>query len=229
MIFLSTIVENADFLLNGLMYSIKVSCVAVVFGLFFGTILSLMSISKSRYLRIFAKVYINFFRSIPLVQVMMSLYVILPFLVKIFTGDFFRISAESSAYYSFAFFESAYFSEIIRSGIQSISRGQILASYSIGFGYIRTMRYIILPQAYRNVFPVLMTQIFIIFQDISLVYAIGAIDFFGAADNIAQREFMPTEMYIFCAVSYFFICYGFSYFSRHIGNRLNIHNQHLRR
>ncbi|WP_092403573.1 MULTISPECIES: amino acid ABC transporter permease [Candidatus Ichthyocystis] len=224
MIFLSVIAENAGFLLSGLAYSVKVSLVATGFGLIFGTVLALMYISKFSSLRTFSKVYINFFRSIPLVQVMLSFYVIIPFMIKIVTGDFFHVSAESSAYYSSALFESAYFSEIIRTGIQSIPRGQMMAAYSLGFGYIDAMRYIILPQAYRNVFPVLMTQVFIIFQDVSLVYAIGAIDFFGAADQIAQREFMPTEMYLFSAAAYFIICYSFSHFSRYLGKRLNINH-----
>lgn len=220
---ISVVVENSSSLLQGLFYGFKVSLAAIVFGSFFGTILALMHTSHYSYLRITAKIYINFFRSIPLVQIMLSFYIILPFLIKLFTGQFSPVDASKSAYYSFSLFEAAYFSEIIRTGIQSVPKGHLMAARSLGLTHLQGMFHVVLPQAYRAVFLILMTQIFIIFQDVSLVYAVGALDFFGVADQIAQREFCPTEMYLFSAVIYFFICYFFSHFSQYLEKRLNIH------
>jgi len=108
-------------------------------------------------------------------------------------------------------FEAAYYCEIMRAGIQSIARGQVWSGYALGLNYWQTMGYIVLPQAFRNMIPVLLTQTIILFQDTSLVYVISATDFVGAASKIAQRDGRLVEMYLFVAVVYFVLCYTLSY------------------
>jgi glutamate/aspartate transport system permease protein len=169
------IAQSWPFLWKGLQYTLQVTAVATVGGIALGTILAMMRLSSIKPLSWFAKIYVTFFRSIPLVQVLFAFFIIIPLIL----GK--PIGPDNSAYITFTIFEAAYFSEIMRAGIQSIPKGQVNAGYAMGFTYGQVMKFVILPQAFRNMLPVLLTQTIILFQDISLVYAIGATDFFGAA------------------------------------------------
>jgi glutamate/aspartate transport system permease protein len=206
----SVITQNWEYLAKGLRYTVQVTLFAMVGGILLGTVLALMRLSSFKALSMFAAAYVNLFRSIPLVQVILAFYLIIPLALSFVTGQLRPIGAENSAYFTFAIFEAAYYSEIMRAGIQSIPKGQVGAGYAMGFTYGQVMRFVVLPQAFRNMLPVLLTQTIILFQDISLVYAIGATDFFGAADKINQRDLRPVEMYLTVAVVYFVICFGLS-------------------
>jgi glutamate/aspartate transport system permease protein len=119
-------------------------------------------------------------------------------------------------------FEAAYYCEIMRAGIQSIPRGQVWSGYALGLDYWQTMARIVLPQAFRNMLPVLLTQTIILFQDTSLVYVISATDFLGAAHTIAIRDYRLVEMYTFAAVVYFIISYGLSTLVKRLQERLAV-------
>ena len=202
--------SNWPYLMKGLQYTFQVTVVGPIGGILLGTVLALMRLSPVKPLSLFAAAYVNLFRSIPLVFVLLAFYLIAPILIGFFTGRPQPVGADRSAYYTFTIFEAAFFSEIMRSGIQSIPRGQIGAGYAMGFKYSQVMRYVVLPQAFRNMLPVLLTQTIVLFQDVSLVYAIGATDFFGAADKVSNRDFRPTEMYLTVAVVYLVICFCLS-------------------
>ncbi|QDF95573.1 amino acid ABC transporter permease [Azoarcus sp. DD4] len=216
------IADNWRFLAEGLRYTLQVTVVATIGGIFIGTLLALMRLSSIKPLQWFAVGYINLFRSVPLVQVILAFYLIIPLVLQMITGQSMPIGAERSAYFTFTVFEAAYFAEIMRSGIQSIPRGQIGAGYALGFTYGQTMRLVVLPQAFRNMLPVLLTQTIVLFQDVSLVYAIGATDFFGAADKITQRDLRPVEMYTTVAVVYFVICFSLSRLVKRLQARIAI-------
>jgi len=216
------IADNWRFLATGLQYTVQVTLVAMIGGIALGTVLALMRLSASKPLQWLSAGYVNFFRSVPLVQVILAFYLIIPIVLQLVTGKPMPIGAENSAYFTFAIFEAAYYSEIMRSGIQSIPRGQIGAGYAMGFTYGQTMRYVVLPQAFRNMLPVLLTQTIVLFQDVSLVYAIGATDFFGAADKITQRDLRPVEMYTTVAVVYFVICFALSRLVKRLQARIAI-------
>lgn len=218
----SVITENWGFLAQGLRYTVQVTLVAMVAGIVLGTVLALMRLSSNKILQLVAGAYVNSFRSIPLVQVILAFYLILPLVLQMLTGRMIPVGAENSAYFTFAVFEAAYYSEIMRSGIQSVARGQVGAGYALGFTYSQTMRHVVLPQAFRNMLPVLLTQTIVLFQDVSLVYAIGATDFFGAADKITQRDLRPVEMYTTVAVVYFVICFALSRLVRRLQTRIAI-------
>ena len=203
----SVIADNWPYLMRGLQYTVQVTIVGTLGGVLLGTLLALMRLSPIKPLSLFAAGYVNLFRSIPLVFVLLAFYLIVPLVIGLITGRANPIGADRSAYYTFTIFEAAFFSEIMRSGIQSIPKGQVAAGYAMGFTYGQTMRLVVLPQAFRNMLPVLLTQTIVLFQDVSLVYAIGATDFFGAADKVNQRDFRPTEMYLTVAVVYFVICF----------------------
>jgi len=218
----SIIATNWRFLAEGLRYTVQVTLTAMVGGILLGTLLALMRLASLWPLRWLAAAYINFFRSVPLVQVILAVYLILPLLLQFLTGRLIPIGADNSAYFTFTIFEAAYYAEIIRSGIQSIPRGQAAAGYALGFTYSQTMRLVVLPQAFRNMLPVLLTQTIVLFQDVSLVYAIGATDFFGAADKITQRDLRPVEMYTTVAVVYFVLCFALSRLVKYLQSRIAI-------
>ena len=193
------------FVASGLLFSLQLTVVATLGGLAFGTLLALMRLSGTRWLVWPATVYVNGMRSIPLVMVILWFYLLIPFLI----GK--PIGAEVSAIITFVAFEAAYFSEIMRAGIQSIPRGQVFAGQALGMSYAQNMRLIILPQAFRNMLPVLLTQTIILFQDTSLVYAIGAYDLLKGFTNAGKIYGRPEEAYLLAAVVYFVICFALSW------------------
>jgi glutamate/aspartate transport system permease protein len=192
------------FVLQGFIFSVQLTVVATVGGIVFGTLLALMRLSGQKILMWPAAAYVNVMRSIPLVMVILWFYLLMPFLI----GR--PIGAELSAVITFIVFEAAYFSEIMRAGIQSIPRGQVFAGQALGMSYGQNMRLVVLPQAFRNMLPVLFTQTIILFQDTSLVYAIGAYDLLKGFTNAGKLYGRPEEAYLLAAVVYFVICYGLS-------------------
>ena len=193
------------FVASGLVFSVQLTVVATLGGLALGTLLALMRLSGSRWLMGPATVYVNGMRSIPLVMVILWFYLLIPFWI----GR--PIGAELSATITFIAFEAAYFSEIMRAGIQSIPRGQVFAGQALGMSYAQNMRLVILPQAFRNMLPVLLTQTIILFQDTSLVYAIGAYDLLKGFTNAGKIYGRPEEAYLLAAVVYFAICFALSW------------------
>lgn len=155
-------------------------------------------------------------RSIPLLMVILWFFLIIPLV----TGT--PMGAERSAMITFTAFEAAYYSEIMRAGIQSVSRGQVNAGYALGMTYGQTMAHVVLPQAVRNMLPVLLTQTIILFQDTSLVYAIGAKDLLKAAEISGRNYNRPVEMYLFVALIYFAICFSLSMLVRRLNKKIAI-------
>ena len=193
-----------QYVLNGFLFSLQLTVIATIGGIFFGTLLALMRLSGKPALTIPAGAYVNMMRSIPLVMVILWFFLLMPSIL----GR--PIGAEASAMITFIAFESAFFCEIMRSGIQSIPRGQIYAGQAMGMTYSQNMRLVILPQAFRNMIPVLLTQTIILFQDTSLVYAIGAYDMLKGFEVAGKNYGRPIETYLAAAVIYFFICFGLS-------------------
>ena len=192
------------FVAKGFVFSIQLTLIAMTGGVLFGTLLALMRLSGRKWLDAPAAIYVNGMRSIPLVMVILWFFLLIPFLI----GR--SIGAELSAIITFVAFESAYYSEIMRAGIQSVSRGQLYAAQAVGMNYAQTMRLVVLPQAFRNMLPVLLTQTIILFQDTSLVYAIGAYDLLKGFDQVGKNYGRPIEAYLLAAVVYFVICFSLS-------------------
>ena len=213
-IFNWALVQN--FLLKGLWFSVTLTVVATLGGIFFGTLLALMRLSGKKWLDAPAAIYVNGMRSIPLVMVILWFFLLVPLLI----GR--PIGAEHSAFITFIAFEAAYFSEIMRAGIQSIPRGQVFAGQALGMSYTQNMTLVILPQAFRNMLPVLLTQTIILFQDTSLVYAIGAYDLLKGFDTAGKNLGRPIEMYLAAAVLYFIICYSLSYLVKRLHRKIAI-------
>ena len=204
------------FVLKGMLFSVELTIIATIGGIVFGTILALMRLSGNKFLELPAVIYVNGMRSIPLVMVILWFFLLIPFLI----GR--SIGAELSATITFVAFEAAYFSEIMRAGIQSIPRGQVMAGQALGMTYSQNMRLIVLPQDFRNMIPVLLTQTIILFQDTSLVYAIGAYDLLKGFVTAGKIYGRVEEVYILAALVYFVICFGLSALVRRLQARIAI-------
>ena len=204
------------FVTKGFFFSIWLTVVATVGGILLGTVLALMRLSGKPWLDLPAATYVNTMRSIPLVMVLLWFFLIIPFAIGRPLG------AELSAIITFVAFEAAYFSEIVRAGIQSIPRGQVHAGQAVGMTYGQNMRIVILPQAFRNMLPVFLTQTIILFQDTSLVYAIGAYDMLKGFETAGKNYGRPVEAYLLAAVVYFFMCLALSYAARRLQQKVQI-------
>ena len=205
-----------NFILKGLWFSIFLTAVATIGGVFFGTLLALMRLSGQKWLDAPAAFYVNVMRSVPLVMVILWFFLLVPLLI----GR--PIGAAYSAGVTFIAFEAAYFSEIMRAGIQSIPRGQVFAGQAVGMSYGQNMRLVILPQAFRNMLPVLLTQTIILFQDTSLVYAIGAYDMLKGFEVAGKNFGRPIEAYLAAAVLYFVMCYALSWMVKRLHQKIAI-------
>jgi glutamate/aspartate transport system permease protein len=212
------------YLWKGMQYTLQLTATAALGGLVFGTLLAMARLSSVQPLALAAAGYVNLMRSIPLVLVIFWFFFLVPLIAQGITGAERppQVGAERTALITFILFEAAYFCEIMRAGIQSIARGQVAAAYALGLNYWQTMGYVVLPQAFRNMVPVLLTQTIILFQDTSLVYVISATDFVGAAAKIAQRDSRLVEMYTFVALVYFVVCYTLSYLVKRLQRRIAV-------
>lgn len=205
-----------NFIIKGLGFSVMLTIIATLGGIFFGTLLALMRLSGNKLLTVPATIYVNGMRSIPLVMVILWFFLLVPLLIGRPMG------AEMSAIITFVAFEAAYFSEIMRAGIQSIPRGQVHAGQALGMTYGQNMRLVVLPQAFRNMLPVLLTQTIILFQDTSLVYAIGAYDMLKGFEVAGKNFGRPVEAYLAAAVLYFIICFTLSWFVKRLHKKIAI-------
>ncbi|MEY3724382.1 MAG: hypothetical protein RLZZ365_317 [Pseudomonadota bacterium] len=205
-----------SYIQKGLIFSVQLTIVATIGGILLGTVLALMRLSGKPWLALPATAYVNTMRSIPLVMVILWFFLLIPLII----GK--PIGVNLSAIITFIAFEAAYFSEIVRAGIQSIPKGQVYAGQALGMTYSQNMRLVVLPQAFRNMIPVFMTQTIILFQDTSLVYAIGAYDLLKGFEIAGKNFGRPIETYLLAAVTYFLICFTLSRIVKRIQEKVAI-------
>lgn len=219
------IARSLPYLLKeGLTFTLLLTALATIGGVILGTLIAMARLSSYKTLRIIGAGYVNLLRSLPLVLVIFWFYFLVPYILQwvMRTSSPVPVGAFDSALITFTIFEAAYFSEIMRAGIQSIPRGQPAAALALGMNYWQSMRYVILPQAFRNMLPVILTQTIILFQDTSLVYVVSLPDFLGAASKVAQRDGRLVEMYIFAALVYFIISFAASWLVKRLQARIAI-------
>jgi glutamate/aspartate transport system permease protein len=215
------VVRSLPYLWKGMQYTLTLTLVAMSGGIVLGTLIALARLSSIKSLALAAAGYVNLLRSIPLILVIFWFYFLVPLIAQWASGSPtpVAIGPDRSAFITFTIFEAAYYAEIIRAGIQSIPRGQVAAAYALGLTYGQAMRHVVLPQAFRNMLPVLLTQTIILFQDTSLVYVLSVTDFLGAAAKVAQRDSRLVEMYVFAALVYFTVSYALSLLVRRLQSR----------
>ena len=202
----SSIVPSMPYMLQGMVITLKITVTAVVVGIVWGTILAVMRLSPFKPISWLAKIYVNLFRSVPLLMVLLWFYLVVPSFLQRVLG----LSPQTdirliSAMVAFSLFEAAYYSEIIRAGIISIARGQASAALALGMTHWQSMQLIILPQAFRAMVPLLLTQGIVLFQDTSLVYVLSLADFFRTATSVGERDGTEVEMILFAGAVYFVI------------------------
>lgn len=209
---------------DGMTFTLTLTALAMIGGLVFGTLLAMMRLSSLTAVSTLAGGYVNLMRSLPLVLVIFWFYFLVPWIGGWLTGAGrnLQVGPFWSAVVTFTMFEAAYYCEIMRAGIQSVARGQVDAGYALGLDYWQTMAQIVLPQAFRNMLPVLLTQTIILFQDTSLVYVISATDFMGAAAKVANRDYRLVEMYLFAALVYFIVSFTASQYVRRLQVRVAV-------
>src|ERR1700736_3255573 len=217
----SSIPGALPFLWQGVVRTLGITGGAIVVGLVLGTLIALLRLSKNCVLSNLAALYVNGFRSIPLVMVLLWFYLLVPQLISSLIGRPAIDIRLLSAFVAFALLEASYYAEIIRAVIQSVSRGQVSAGLALGMTSGQTMRLIVLPQAIRRMIPLLLTQAIILFQDTSLVYVIGLAEFFGVAYNTGNRDGTLVEMLLFAGAVYFMISFGASMLVRALQGRLS--------
>jgi len=204
-----------SFVAKGFIFSIQLTLIAMIGGIVLGTLLAMMRLSGKPWLANPAAFYVDTLRSIPLVMVILWFFLLIPKLLG-------PLGGEASAMITFTLFEATYYSEIMRAGIQSVPKGQVNAGYAVGMNYSQTMQLIVLPQAFRNMLPVLLTQTIILFQDTSLVYAVGAYDLLKGFEVAGKNFNRPVETYLLAAVVYFVICFSLSMLVRRLQKKIAI-------
>jgi glutamate/aspartate transport system permease protein len=204
-----------SFVAKGFFFSIQLTLVAMIGGIILGTLLAMMRLSGKPWLATPAAIYVDTLRSIPLVMVILWFFLLIPKLLG-------PLGGETSAMITFTLFEATYYSEIMRAGIQSVPRGQVHAGYAVGMTYAQCMKLIILPQAFRNMLPVLLTQTIVLFQDTSLVYAVGAYDLLKGWEVAGKNFNRPVETYLVAALVYFVICFSLSMVVRRLQKKIAI-------
>ena len=209
---------------EGMTFTVTLTLLAMTGGIVFGTLLAMMRLSAFKPLAWFAGAYVNLMRSVPLVLVIFWFFFLVPYIGAwiLREPNPIQVGAWMSAVITFTMFEAAYYAEIMRAGIQSVSKGQVYAGYAVGMTYAQCMKLIVLPQAFRNMLPVLLTQTIILFQDTSLVYAIGAYDLLKGFEVAGKNFNRPVETYLIAAVLYFIICFSLSMLVRQLQKKIAI-------
>jgi glutamate/aspartate transport system permease protein len=197
---LAYLIRALPLLWDGMQMTLLLTALSLLGGGALGTIFAVLRLSRRKPLALAAAVYVNSFRALPLILLIFWFYFLVPLWVGRPVGGF------TSALIGFILFEAAYFCEIIRSGIQSVRRGQMLAGLASGLSYAQVMRFIILPQALRNMLPVLLTESINLFKSTALVYVVGVRDFLTSAGLIGTRDNHIVGMYCLAAVVYFVLC-----------------------
>lgn len=206
----SSIPGALPYLWQGARVTLEITAVAILAGIVWGTLLAVVRLSRHALLAGFAAGYVNLFRSVPLLLVILWFFLVVPAALRALFGEGMPDIRLASAFAAFSLFEAAYYAEIIRAGIQSVPRGQLSSALALGLRPGQAMRLVILPQAFRNMTPLLLTQAIILFQDTSLVYVIGLADFFGAAYRVGDRDGRIVELLLFAGAVYFVVCFAAS-------------------
>jgi len=220
----SVIANSCGYLFKvGMVFTLKLTVLSMLGGVALGTLLAMARLAPLRVLSLPAAAYVNLVRAVPLVLVIFWFYFLVPYIAAWVIGanEPVKVGTFMSALITFTLFQAAYYCEIMRGGIQAVPKGQAFAAQALGMGYWLTMSQIVLPQAFRNMLPLLLTQTIVLFQDVSLVYVLSVADFVGAASKIAQRDGRLVEMYVFVALVYFILCTLLSWLVRRLQRRIS--------
>lgn len=201
--------EYYRYFTDGLVFTIIISMLVVGFGTIFGIILSLMKLSKNIVLRVIANIYIEVFRGTPMVVQIMFAFVLTSFPLPTLNFGILSVGLDRlvPGILIMAMNSGAYVAEIIRGGILSINKGQTEAAYSLGLKPHLTLRYVILPQAIRNILPALGNEFVVIIKDSSLLSTIGVMELYNGTQTVMSSSFNQIGPLFFVCVLYFILTF----------------------
>ncbi len=214
--------EYWQLFLQGVVCTISLSALTVILGFILALLLAVMRLGRARILKAIATVYVELFRATPMVVQVFVIYYVLFDGVKVLPGfklfGFIRFDRFFPAVVALALNSGAYLSEIIRSGIQSIDGGQTEAARSLGLSAWKTMRFVILPQAIKNILPAIANEFVTIIKESAICYTIGVQDIMSAVNAVKGATFRMGEALIIATALYFCLTYPTSkiiaYFER---------------
>ncbi|CDF58643.1 amino acid ABC transporter permease [Thermobrachium celere] len=207
-----------SFFIQGTKFTVFIAFFSVILGIIFGTILSLMRISNNKILKVVSTSYIEFMRGTPLLVQLFIIYYGLDF-SNLIGGSFGDIA---SGIVTLSLNSAAYVAEIIRSGIQSVDKGQMEAARSLGMTYKMAMRYVIYPQAFKNILPALVNEFIVVIKESSIVSIIGIHELMYNADTVRGVTFRPFEPLIIAAIIYFILTTSLSRLLGNLERRLKL-------
>jgi len=207
---------NLMFLVSGLGWTVLLAVCAILVSVTTGLLVSLLSFAKNRGLRAIGRMYVEAFRSIPMLVMVLWVYYGLPVVLGIELGVF------AAGVVALALCDSAFEAEIFRAGIQSIDRGQHEASESIGLTWFDKMRYVILPQSIRRILPPLGNQFVYMLKTSSLVSIIGLTELTRKANELVVTEYRPLEIYTFLILEYLVLIVIVSFLFRKLEQRMSV-------
>jgi His/Glu/Gln/Arg/opine family amino acid ABC transporter permease subunit len=194
--------------------TLRLAVPSILLGFVLGIFIGIARLAPQWWIRAAATAYVEFFRGVPLVMVIFWMWFIIPIVLKASIPEF------GVALTAFVVFEAAYLGEIVRAGIQSVPRGQVEAATAVGLTSGQGMRFVILPQALKNMIPSLVTQFIVLFKDTSLASIIGFMDLTKAAQVVNNREIRPFPIYLFIAAVYWVCTYSMSRYARYLEKRI---------
>ena len=210
----SVITQNIDVFLEGALLTLQISALALLLSIPIGVITGLFRVSNNKLLTFISSIYVEVMRGIPLLVLLIWIYFVL--------GQFLSLGPYWSAVIGLAIFSGAFIAEIVRSGIQSVPKGQMEAARSSGMTYIQAMKLVILPQAIRAVLPPMASQFIILIKDSSLVSTISVIDLTLIGKNLVATTFRSLEIWTFIALLYLIMTFSLSSVIRYFENKYKI-------
>lgn len=212
---LTILTTYPDVLIDGFLNTLYSSIIALFFSLIIGTLMAILQLSKNKWISGLANAYVEFFKNIPLLIIVMFFYVVVPLY-------WFSINGFTTGTIGLTIYTSAFIAETVRAGIMGVPKGQTEAGLSTGLTQNETMRYIVLPQAFKIVIPPLGNQFINLVKNSSVLAMVTGLDLMYQGDLIASETFNTFDTYILIGLIYLIITLPLTYLMSYIERRLNV-------
>lgn len=213
-------VENLLFLLRGAMISLGLAALSLLIGLVFGIIGASCKISKNKFLRLIGNVYVEVIRGTPMLLQIMIIFNVIPIIVTQITGNVFRMNYYLIGIIAMSINSGAYTTELIRSGINGVDKGQWEACQTLGMTRWQTMRFVILPQAFKRIVPPVVSEFITLIKDSSLISTIGAVELMNSAKVLGNKYYEYMSPYCLAAVYYLIMTLTISFIAKKLERKL---------
>lgn len=217
---LSFLVKYHKFFISGTGITLFLSFFGVIFGVGIGVVLALLKLSKNSFVRMMSSAYIEVVRGTPLLVQLYIIYYGLPKMIEGLIGMSIDFPDLALGIIAVSLNSAAYVAEIIRAGIQSIDKGQMEAARSLGMPHNMAMRYVIIPQAFKNILPALGNEFIVLVKESAIVSVVGIYDLMYRADTVRGISFKPFAPLIVAAIIYFIITFTLSKMVSNLERRL---------